>query len=67
MAEMATAEELALDTVMVCAWLVVLTVWLSKIKTEVEKLSPAESPVPESVTTGTLPRASLVMATPAVR
>lgn len=67
MLEMVTAVAPALDTVTVCGELVVPTVSLSKISSPVDRSMPGESPVPERVTTGTLPRASLVMATPAVR
>ena len=62
-----TAVAPLLERVTVCAALVVPTVCLSKIRSEVERSRPTASPVPERVTTGALPRASLVIATPAVR
>jgi len=67
MLESAIADVPAFDNVTVCALLVVPTPWLLKISREVEISRPVERPVPESVTTGTLPRASLLTATPAVR
>lgn len=65
--EMVSVVAPPLVSVTVCGGLVVPTVWLSKIRMALERDTPEEMPTPDRVTTGTLPRASLVMATPPVR
>src|SRR5437879_590249 len=57
---------LPLFNVSVCAGLVVPTNWSAKIRIVLDREMPGAKPIPVRVITGTLPRASLVMATPPV-